>query len=138
MTAPAKPLPDPDDELTAPFWTATRESKLVVQQCDSCGYLRWPPGPICPECQSVDATWAEIEPTGELYSYATYHRALDKAFASDIPYTVGLIQLDSGPRMLGTVLNSIDELAIGSRVRGVFDPVAPDVTMVRWEQVSGN
>ncbi len=138
MSAPAKPLPDVDDPETAPFWAATKQSKLVVQRCDSCGYLRWPPGPQCPECQGLDAEWVEVEATGELYSYATYHRALDKAFADDIPYTVGLIQLDSGPRMLGTVLTPIDELAIGSRVRGVFDPVTPDVTMVRWEQVAGD
>jgi uncharacterized protein len=133
MSDPAKPLPDPEDPLIAPYWAAARKSLLVIQECANCGYLRWPPTPVCPECQSENAQWAETSATGELWSYATYHRALDRAFQADVPYTVGLIQLDSGPRMVGTVLAKEEELGIGKRVRGVFDAVTPDVTIVRWE-----
>ena len=65
MTA-EKPMPDVEDPLTAPFWAATAERKLMVQKCAHCGYLRWPPGPVCPECQTEGGDWTEIQPTGTL------------------------------------------------------------------------
>jgi uncharacterized protein len=132
VSAYTKPLPDVADPLVAPFWEGTRQSRLVVQTCSTCGYRRWPPGLVCPECQSPDSEWTEVDAAGELYSYATYHRALDKAFSDDVPYSVGLIQLDSGPRMLGTMRNPEEELRIGGRVRAVFEAVTPEVTFVRW------
>jgi len=127
-----KPLPDVEDPLVGPFWEGTRQSRLLVQACTSCGYLRWPPGPVCPECQCQDSDWTEVQGAGELYSYATYHRPLDKAFSDDVPYSVGLVQLDSGPRMLGVLQNPEDSLRIGGRVRAVFEAVTPEVTFVRW------
>lgn len=132
MNGPAKPLPDPTDPLTGPFWAATKEGRLVVQRCDDCGYHRWPPTRICPECQSWCSQWADTPPAGEIWSHATYHRALDRAFADDVPYTVGLIQLDAGPRMLGVLVDPADDVQIGRRVEAVFDAVTPEVTLVRW------
>src|SRR6202012_3573533 len=80
MSEYTKPLPDLDDPLTAPFWTAARDGRLVAQRCANCGYLRWPPGPVCNECLTPGGEWAELSPHGTLYSYAEYHRALDPAF----------------------------------------------------------
>ena len=77
---PSRPLPDVNDPLTAPFWAATAQRKLVVQACAECGYRRWPPGPLCPECQAEGGTWTQVRPAGVLWSVATYHRALDRAF----------------------------------------------------------
>lgn len=125
------PLPDAADPLLRPFWDAARESVLVVQRCGDCGYPRWPPSRICPECQGERADWQPVSQSGEVWSFATYHRALSKAFP-DVPYTVGLIQLDAGPRMLGTLLIPVGQLRIGQRVRAVFDPVSPDIKLVRW------
>ncbi|HEY3685301.1 MAG TPA: OB-fold domain-containing protein [Streptosporangiaceae bacterium] len=132
-TAYTKPLPDVDDPLTAPFWSAAREGRLVAQKCPACGYLRWPPGPICNECQHPGGEWTDLAPTGVLYSYAEYHRALDPAFKDDVPYTVGLIELDDGPRMYGMMRTTPTTADIGKRVQAVFDPVTPEVTFVRWE-----
>ena len=133
MSEYTKPLPDITDPLSAPFWAGTREGKLLVQKCDVCGYLRWPPGPVCNECQTPGGTWTEVQPTGTLYSYAEYHRALHPAFKDDLPYFVGLIELDEGPRMYGTVLGDVKTEDIGRKARAVFDPVTQDVTLVRWE-----
>jgi uncharacterized OB-fold protein len=136
MTEYQKPLPDPDDELTAPFWCAARRHTLVVQQCTACSYLRWPPGPLCPECQAPGGVWVEVRPTGSLWSYAVYYRALDPAFKEDVPYTVGLVELDDGPRMYGPVIGEVGTFAVDQPVRAVFEEVIPGVTLVRWELVS--
>jgi hypothetical protein len=131
----AKPLPDPRDQATAAFWAGTRESLLLIQKCAACGYLRWPPAPACPECLSTRAEWTRVSPTGTLLTYCVYHRAFSKAFAGDIPYAVGYVQLDDGPRLYGTMAgapSTLGALAVGLPVHAVFDPVTPEVTLVRW------
>lgn len=138
MTTPTKPLPDTEDPLTRPFWAAARELRLVMPECTHCGYLQWPPERVCPECQHTDREWREFPAEGTLWSYAVYHRALDPAFADDIPYVVALVELDAGRKMYGTLLG--DDLAprIGARVRGVFVPATDEVTFLRWQIAESN
>lgn len=127
-----KPLPDPGHPATAPFWQGTRESRLLVQKCTNCGYLRWPPGPACPECLSADAEWTPVRPSGTLVTYCVYRRAFSPAFAGDVPYAVGYVELDDGPRMYGTLRSELDSLRCGRPVHAVFEPVTPDVSLVHW------
>lgn len=133
MNPPAKPRPNLLDPVTGPFWTATREGRLEIPRCTNCGYLEWPPEAMCPECQHIDREWVEVAPVGHLWSYATYHRALDPAFANDVPYSVGLVALDAGPKMYGLMLDDETDLEIGRRVRAAFEPVDSEVTFVRWK-----
>lgn len=127
-----RPLPDVNDPLTAPFWAATANRKLMVQACAECGYLRWPPGPLCPECQAEGGKWTEVRAAGSLWSVATYHRALDPAFAEEVPYSVALVELDDGPRMYGRITGDPETFVPDARVRAKFDDVAPGVTLVGW------
>ena len=133
MTA-EKPLPDLNDPVTKPFWKATREGKLVLPECTNCGYLQWPPEVVCPECQHISKRWLEVPATGTLWSYAVYYRVLDPAFAEDIPYSVGLVELDDvGRKMYGIMIDDESALKIGARVRGVFVPANDQVTFVKWK-----
>lgn len=133
MSSYAKPLPDLTSPLTAPFWRATREGTLLVQKCGQCGYLRWPPGPVCNECHAPGGEWTPVSAAGVLYSYAEYHRALAPGFADDVPYAVGLIELDEGPRMYGMLTSLARTEDVGRRVHAVFDTVTPEVTLVKWQ-----
>ncbi len=127
-----RPAPDVTDPLTAPFWAATAEQKLVVQTCAECGYLRWPPGPLCPQCQTDGGEWTEVRQVGLLWSIATYHRALDPAFADEVPYSVALVELEDGPRMYGRFVGDPATVELDTRVRAAFYDVAPGVTLVGW------
>jgi hypothetical protein len=135
VTDIAKPLPDLNDRATAAFWQGTRRGRLTAPRCTTCGYLLWPPEIVCPECHDASFEWEDVPTSGTLWSYATYHRALDPAFADDLPYVVGLIDLAPGVKMYGIVLGDPDAMAIGRRVEAVFDAVTDDVTMVRWRLV---
>lgn len=128
----SRPLPDVNDPLTAPFWAASAKRKLVVQECAECGYLRWPPGPLCPECQKEGGAWTEVRPTGLLWSVATYHRALDPAFADEVPYSVALVELDDGPRMYGRISGDPGTFMLDTPVQATFYDVAPGVTLIGW------
>jgi uncharacterized OB-fold protein len=129
-----KPLPDVTNRDNAPFWAGANAHKLMCQRCARCSALRWPPRRVCPECLSLDATWVELRPTGRLYSFTTYYRAFDSRFSGDIPYSVGQIELDDGPRMIGLLRAPPEKLLVDSPVRAVFHRVAPEVTLVQWEQ----
>ena len=82
---------------SAPFWGYARAHELRVQRCTQCGYLRLPPGPVCPACFAEHAEWVAVSGHGVLQGWVTFHRQYEEAFP--VPYTVGLIELDEGPRL---------------------------------------
>src|SRR3954453_19021526 len=93
MMAAPRPLPNISDPDSAPFWAALRERRIELQRCDSCGYVRWPCGPRCPECLSLSATWTTMAARGTIWSHVVYHRAFHPAFAALVPYRIAQVQL---------------------------------------------
>jgi len=132
MSTIEKPRPDVDDPIVAGYWAATREGRLVVPRSTVCGYQLWPPEEVCPNCLQPGFEWQEVEPRGTLWSYAVYHRALDPAFADDVPYAVGLVELESGVKMYGIMRADLDALRVGAPVEAVFERLDDEVTFVRW------
>ena len=100
------------DALSAPFWQAAREHKLLLQQCGNCSHFQFYPRPYCLECQSDDVSWVEASGKGTVYSQTTVHVQVSPDF--NPPYTVVLVELEEGPRLLGHV--SEGEPAIGDQV----------------------
>lgn len=131
-------LPDVDDSLTSPFWAAARRGQLVAQRCVRCGNFRWTPSEVCPECLYSEASWTELAGTASVWSYAVYRRAMHPAFAERVPYTVAMLELPEGIRMLGMIHTSTGdadrdgEIRIGDQVRAVFDRATDAVSVVRW------
>ncbi|WP_211210855.1 Zn-ribbon domain-containing OB-fold protein [Sporichthya polymorpha] len=119
-----------EDPLTAPFWAAARDGRLVVQRCRECQVLRWPPLDGCPECLHPEAEWTEIRPHGEVWSFVVYLRAFSKELAADVPYTVAMVKLDDGPYMVGR-LETEEPLTVGDRVEAAFVD-----GQVRWRRTS--
>lgn len=114
-----KPAPNPAD---VEHWDRLLSNEFVVQQCVECGNRRWYPRAVCSACQSQDATWEPIALTGTVYSYTTTHQRTGFAFDSESPFTVGVIELDSGIRVVGQVRPAGDEgVAIGMRVVGAIE-----------------
>jgi uncharacterized OB-fold protein len=128
-----KPLPDVTDPLTASFWEGTKNDRLLLPRCSNCGYLEWPPEISCPVCKARAFEWSEFAPEGTLWSYAVYYRALDPSFGDDVPYAVGLIELDVGKKMYGIMQGNLEDLEVGRRVHGVFRVATPEVTFLDWK-----
>lgn len=132
MSDYSKPLPEIDDE-TRPFWDGTREQQLRLQKCVRCGHIRYPISRNCPDCLEKGHEWVPMSGRGQVWSSIVFHQVYDKAFADDVPYNVALIQLDEGPRMFSNVVGvPPGEVAVGDRVRVVFDPVTEEVTIPRF------
>ena len=135
-------LPDTEDPETRAFWDATRDSRLVVQQCGQCGHLRFPPLPGCPECLSAAVDWREVSGRAALWSFVMVHGPTLPDFQALVPFPVAVVALDEAPhvRMVGNLvvapdaaINSLDpdRIAIGMPLDVTFLTVE-DVTLPAW------
>ena len=107
------PLPDRD---TAPFWEAQRNHELKFQQCSRCETVRYPVGPLCPECHSFEFEWMASSGRGVIYSYTVVRHQTHPAFA--VPYTVLLVEMEEGPRVIAQLRAPEDaRFGIGTPVR---------------------
>lgn len=126
MTEPdsiPKPPVAPNDPDTAPFWAGTARGELLHQRCRDCGAVQFPPRRHCARCQGTALDWQRCAGLGRVHSFTIVHRAPTAAFKADVPYSIALVDMDEGFRMM---LNLVDcpprEPAIGARVRVVFRP----------------
>jgi uncharacterized OB-fold protein len=127
-----KPLPVLTDE-NRPFWDGAREGRLRMQQCASCGHIRFPISHVCPDCLSYDFAWKDLSGRGEVFAYIVYHKAYNKAFAADLPYNVALVQLEEGPRMYSNIVGCAnDAVKVGDKLEAVFEPVTEAITLPRF------
>ena len=128
----AKPLPGLTDELDGPFWRGLAQHQLQAQKCSVCGTFRLPAAPLCPVCSRPGAEWVQIGDSGTLWSFVVYRRALAAAFADDIPYAVGEVELEHGLHLLSRIDAPIDEITIGDRMRARYDEAAPGIVLLTW------
>ena len=119
--------------LEAPFWEALRRHELVVQQCASCGRLRFVPTELCPHCYSAAATWHPVSGRGTVATYTVVHRAPTPAYQAETPYALAYVELEEGPRMPARLVD-VDpaKVEIGMAVEVVFDDVDDDLTLYKF------
>jgi len=122
------PLGDP---LAGPYFQAAGQGRLVVQRCNACGALRWPPLAGCPDCRNRDTTWVDVAPTGTIWSFVVYHRAFQPELVGQVPYTVAMIELDDGPYMIGRLIHGEKPPTVGDRTVAEFVD-ADGVPCVQW------
>ncbi len=59
------------------------------------------------------------------------------SFASIVPCTVALVELDAGTRMAGRVLGRPEDVRAGMRVTAAFEAVTDQVSLVHWQPLTG-
>jgi uncharacterized OB-fold protein len=122
-------------DLTAPYWDAAREGRLVVQECRQCWHLTHPPLPACPNCHSYGTLgWREVSGTGTVYTYTVVRHPTHFVFADKIPYVIALVELAEGPRLVAGITGCpVEEVRAGMPVQAVFREVAEGVTLPYFE-----
>lgn len=119
MSVPSKPVPQPTDNLSQPYWEAAVAGRLVLQRCGSCGKVRHYPRLLCDACYSNSVVWQEASGHGRVHSWMVAHHAFHPGFADELPYTLVTVDLDEGVRALGRWLGT-GPLAIGTPVQARF------------------
>jgi uncharacterized OB-fold protein len=124
------------DQLSAFYWNAAARGELLIQQCGSCGTLRFPPALACLQCHSFDTTVIRSAGRGFLWSYSLPRRPNWSYLAEGTALAV--VELDEGVR-IPTNLTDADpaELRIGLRVEVWFDPVTDDIALPMFRPVRG-
>jgi uncharacterized OB-fold protein len=129
--APPRPEP-PVNRDNQFFWDGVKEGELRIQRCMSCKTLRHPPGPMCPECRSLDWDYVLASGKATVYSHVTHHYPPMPQFGS--PHNVVLVELEEGVRFVSNLIDvESADIKIGMPVTLTFVEVAPDYVLPLFE-----
>ena len=118
----------PLTELTAPYWQGCREGELRLQRCTDCDQHQFYPRTICSHCGSAELAWDRVSGRGSVASFTTVRRAISDAY--EAPYVVALIQLEEGPVMMSTIVDTKPEqVSVGATVTVGFERWSEDTVM---------
>lgn len=111
----------PDLAMAAPFWEAVADGRLALPRCSICGEWQWYPEAWGTDCAGGELVWQDVATTGTVYSHSTVHRSFLPGGRDDVPYVVGMIDLDGidGSRLVANLDTGVD-WRIGDRVRATF------------------
>lgn len=103
----------------AAFAEGLAEGKIMATRCKGCGHIEFPPRADCHGCGIKDEgfEWVPVSGAGALVTYTTIHAA-PTGFADRAPYTIGVIDLEEGGRLLSWVEDIPEaELKVGMRLK---------------------
>lgn len=128
----AKPVPTPE---TQHFWDGAGENELRLQRCDACAHVYFPPRPFCPTCGCRDVTVFKASGRASLHSYVINHRA---APGFEAPYSIAVVQLEEGPRMMTNVVGcpqTPEALRLDMELEVVFEPLDDKIALPLFKPV---
>lgn len=133
MSVPIRPIPDLTSKL---YWESLSNKNLKLQKCSECGKLRFPPLPSCPYCGSQRGEWVNVSGNAKIYSWIVVHAPINPSLKEDVPYVVGLVELEEGPRMVGRILGcSPEDIRKDMPVRFHYHVVDNELTLLAFEPV---
>ena len=91
-----------------------QQGVLRYQRCAACGRALTLSRLACPHCGSAGLQWLTSKGSGRVYALTQVTRAPSEAFRALVPYTLVLVDLDEGPRVMA---HGVPGLLIGQRVR---------------------
>ncbi len=114
----ARILPRPT-VLSQPYWDGCREGVLRLQHCADCAQYQFYPRIICSHCGGTRLAWQASRGCGVIASFTIVRHGISAAYPA--PYTVVLVDLQEGPRMMSSIVDAEpDQLCVGARVEAAF------------------
>ncbi|HIG42058.1 MAG: Zn-ribbon domain-containing OB-fold protein [bacterium] len=120
------PMPTPETEH---FWKGAKQAELKLQKCGDCSHVYFPPRPFCPSCASRSVEVFTASGRGTLYSYVINHRPHP---AHDNPYSIAVVSLDEGPRMMTNIINcpqTPEALQLDMSVEVIFEEMSEEISL---------
>lgn len=111
--------------------TSRDEGQLLGKRCPECERVLAPPRGFCERCFVDTEDWVEIGPEGRIESFTVVPR--DLGAGPDAPFALAYVQLDGAHTAMVNLVEGVDasdpaaaaeDLAVGTRVKAVFDPPA--------------
>jgi uncharacterized OB-fold protein len=132
----ARPLPVPTPE-TEHFWAGTRIGDLRLQRCEACAAVYFPPRPFCPKCQSRDVAVFAASGRARLASYVINQRPHP---AWDGPYSIALVDLEEGPRMMTNIVGcpqTPEALELDMPLEVTYEAVSETISLPLFKPAGG-
>ncbi len=102
------------------FAVHLKGGRLMGSVCKQCGYSTFPPRSDCPNCLSGEFEYKEWSGKGKLHTFTTISAA-PTGFDDYAPYTVGVVDLAEGGRLLAWIGDTIpaEERKVGIDIQVV-------------------
>ena len=102
------------------FAAHLRAGRLMGSTCASCGQLSFPPRADCPICLHGEFEFTEMSGKGAVMTFTTI-AAAPAGFEDQVPFQLGVVDLEEGGRLLASFGDTIDpaEVAIDMTVQVV-------------------
>jgi uncharacterized protein len=129
-----RPLPIADT-LSAPFWEAARDRRLVVQRCQSCGYYNHPPRPFCDSCLGQELKFERVSGRGSVYTFTVMHQGDVAGFEDEAPFVNLVVELVEQPLLLMVAnlgASDRERVRIGAQVEVCFEERADGVVVPQF------
>ena len=106
-------------------WRKKRKGNYIIgSKCAKCSSLFFPSRSMCRKCSSTEMHDYIFKGTGKVYACSTiYYPPAD--FEKQVPYTVAIIKLDEGPKMLAQLVE-FDNVEIGMKVESCIRKIFAD------------
>lgn len=106
-----------DAPLSAPFAEGLSHRRVRYQACRECSAPQTLARYACTRCGSTRLEWRDSDGSGTVYATTLVERAPSDEFRALVPYTLTLVDIDEGPRLMG---HGAPGIAIGDRVTAEF------------------
>lgn len=104
----------PDPNSGSPFDEGLAQGVLRYLRCTACGAPQTLTRAVCARCGGPSLQWRDAGGAGTVYASTVVHIATSDEFRALLPYTLVLVDLDEGFRVMG---HGTPGLAIGARVQ---------------------
>ena len=136
MSQYSKPLPIILEDGKE-YWEGCKRHEVLIQRCRDCGEVQFPHRTVCSHCFSTAVESLKASGKGTVYSFTTVYRAPIEGFESDLPYTIVIVDMDEGTRMMSRIVECEPEhVSIGMKIEVVFDDVTADVSLPMFKPVA--
>lgn len=113
------PLETEKETRLSRFYDRLREGRLSTTRCAKDALLHWPPRTACPQCHTEELSWVDLPERGRVYAFSAVLVGAPLGMEADVPFAVGLVDLDGVPlRLFGRIEGKPwNALRVGELVR---------------------
>ncbi len=94
------------------FAVHLKDGRLMGSRCARCGHSSFPPRADCPSCLGGEFEFEEWSGRGTIYTF-TEIAAAPTGFEDVVPFTVAVVDLEEGGRLLAWVGDTLRDGGVG-------------------------
>lgn len=130
-----KPVPGLDP-LSTVYFTEAAKGRLLIERCPRCGHAQHYPRGWCVEC-GAEVGWEEASGRGTVYTFTVVRQSGVPGFREEVPFVTAMIDLDEGPRVLGTITDvDVETVRIGDPVQAYVVRMTDELGLPMWRPAS--